>query len=290
MTSATSAPLDSTSGRLRDKIIVVIGGTSGLGESAVRACHREGARVVAVGRDASKCQALQQSLGENSHAFSGDAREEHTAEQAIAEAVDRFGRCDGLYHVAGGSGRAAGDGPLHQLSLSGWRETLRSNLDALFLSNRAAVRHFLARQSPGSILNMGSVLADSPAPAYFATHAYAAAKAAIVGLTKSSAAYYAPFSIRFNCVLPALVETPMSQRAVADKEIMEFIERKQPLGGGRVGRAEDLDAAVVFFLSDESRFVTGQALCVDGGWSISDAAATLTDDARQTLTWKENHS
>jgi NAD(P)-dependent dehydrogenase (short-subunit alcohol dehydrogenase family) len=118
---------------------------------------------------------------------------------------------------------------------------------------------------------MASVLANYPAPAYFATHAYAAAKAAIIGLTKSAAAYYAPQGIRFNCVLPALVETPMSQRAANDEQILEFIARKQPLDGGRIGRADDLDAAVVYFLSDDSHFVTGQTLCIDGGWSVSDA-------------------
>jgi NAD(P)-dependent dehydrogenase (short-subunit alcohol dehydrogenase family) len=117
---------------------------------------------------------------------------------------------------------------------------------------------------------MGSVLASAPSPRFFATHAYAAAKAAIIGLATASAAYYAPKGIRLNVIAPGLVETPMSRRAATDTVIQRFIATKQPLDGGRIGRADDLDAAVVFLLSDQSKFVTGQVLAVDGGWSVSE--------------------
>ncbi len=119
-------------------------------------------------------------------------------------------------------------------------------------------------------MNMGSVLGFAPSPRYFATHAYATTKAAIIGLTKSAAAFYAPQSIRFNVVAPALVDTPMAQRAANGPAIMKFIEKKQPLDGGRIGHPNDLDAAVIYFLSDASKFVTGQVLAVDGGWCVSD--------------------
>jgi NAD(P)-dependent dehydrogenase (short-subunit alcohol dehydrogenase family) len=210
-------------------------------------------------------------------AFPADARDEHAASLAVAEAVQRFGRLDGLYHVAGGSGRSLGDGPLDQLPLNGWRETLDWNLTSLFLANRAAVQQFLKQGGGGAILNMSSVLAHHPASAFFATHAYAAAKAGVIGLTKAAAAYYAPQSIRINCVLPALVETPMSERATRNDQIVEFVARKQPLDGGRIGHPDDLDGAVVYLLSDEAKFVTGQVLCIDGGWSVSDAGATLAE-------------
>jgi NAD(P)-dependent dehydrogenase (short-subunit alcohol dehydrogenase family) len=175
-----------------------------------------------------------------------------------------------LYHVAGGSGRRAGDGPLHELSDEGWRVTHDLNLTSLFNSNRAAVRQLLKQGGGGSVLNMGSVLGHSPSPQYFATHAYASAKAAAIGLTRSAAAYYAPHNIRFNLVAPALVETPMSRRAAGDEAIVNFIKTKQPLDGGRIGRPEDLDSAIVYLLCDASRFVTGQVLNVDGGWSVTE--------------------
>src|SRR5262249_29692752 len=143
----------------------------------------------------------------------GDAAVRETAEKAIALAVAEFGRLDGLYHVAGGSGRRFGDGPLDAISDEGWSQTLHWNLDSLFHSNRAAARQFLQQDSGGSVLNMGSVLADSPSPRFFTTHAYATSKAAAIGLTTAAAAYYAPLGIRFNLLAPGLVETPMSLRA-----------------------------------------------------------------------------
>src|SRR6185369_2676317 len=145
-------------------------------------------------------------------AMAADATDPAAAPAAIERAVQAFGGFHGLYHVAGGSGRKAGDGPLHELTDEGWRATLDLNLTSLMLSNRAAVRQFLAQGSGGSILNIGSVLGFSPSPQFFATHAYAAAKSAVVGFSKALAAYYAPQGIRVNVLAPGLVETPMAQR------------------------------------------------------------------------------
>jgi NAD(P)-dependent dehydrogenase (short-subunit alcohol dehydrogenase family) len=255
---------------LSGKVIVIVGGTTGLGLSASQACVDAGARVVVVGRDPKNAEAAGNALGEMAAFVTGDAAEARTTENAIETAVARFGGFHGLYHVAGGSGRKAGDGPLHEISDEGWQFTINLNLTSLFNSNRAAVKQFLRQGGGGSILNMGSVLGFSPSPKYFATHAYAATKAAAVGFTKSIAAYYAPQNIRVNLIAPALVETPMSRRAVNNDEIMRFVKTKQPLDGGRVGVGSDLDAAVVYFLSDQSKFVTGQVLSVDGGWSVTE--------------------
>ncbi len=200
-----------------------------------------------------------------------------TADRAVRDAVDAFSGLDGMYHVAGGSGRSRGDGPLDQVLDDGWDYTLRLNLDSVFFSNRAALRQFLEQRRGGAILNMASVLGFSPAPRFFTTHAYAAAKAAIIGLTKAAASYYAPQNIRINAVAPALVDTPMAQRAMQDDDLLRFIRLKQPLDGGRVGQPADVDDAVVYFLSDESRFVTGQVLAIDGGWSVSDATGATYD-------------
>jgi NAD(P)-dependent dehydrogenase (short-subunit alcohol dehydrogenase family) len=164
-----------------------------------------------------------------------------------------------------------GDGPLHELADRGLKSTLELNLMSLIYSNRAAIRQFLAQRSGGTILNMSSVLAFSPSPRFFATHAYAAAKSAVIGFTKSIAAYYAPKNIRCNILAPGLVNTPMAQRAATDRAIQKFIKQKQPLDGGRIGQPNDLDAAAIYFMSDASKFVTGQLLAVDGGWSVTDA-------------------
>jgi NAD(P)-dependent dehydrogenase (short-subunit alcohol dehydrogenase family) len=118
---------------------------------------------------------------------------------------------------------------------------------------------------------MGSVLGFSPSPGHFATHAYAAAKSAVVGFSKSLAAYYAKDDIRVNVIAPALVDTPMAKRAVENPEIKRFIARKQPLAGGRTGLPQDLDGLATLLLSDAGRYITGQVIAVDGGWTVSEA-------------------
>ena len=255
---------------LAGKSIVIIGGTSGLGLSAAKAFVSAGAKIVIVGKDAEKLERAKNELGAAALGLSADATDPKTAVAAINVAAKNFGGFHGLYHVAGGSGRKEGDGPLHTITDEGWQYTIDVNITSLFYSNRAAVQYFLHNNVPGSILNMSSVLGFSPSPYYFATHAYAAAKAAVIGFTKSAAAYYAGAGVRFNVLAPALVATPMSQRAQANDEVLEFIASKQPLDGGRIGQPADLDAAAVYFMSDESKFVTGQVLAVDGGWSVSE--------------------
>jgi NAD(P)-dependent dehydrogenase (short-subunit alcohol dehydrogenase family) len=255
---------------LEGKSIVIIGGTSGIGLSAARAMQSEGARLVVVGKGADTCTEAGKVLADGANVIEADAVLEDTAASAIEVCVRRFGSFDGLYHVAGGSGRAFGDAPLHELTLEGWNKTLELNLTSLMLSNRAAVRAFIARKSGGAILNLSSVLAYSPSPRHFSTHAYAAAKSAVIGFSKSLAAYYATSGIRVNVLAPALVETPMSKRASADPAIQSYIAGKQPLDGGRMGAPADLDGAALYFLSDQAKFVTGQVLSVDGGWSVSE--------------------
>lgn len=255
---------------LKDRAIVVVGGTSGIGLAGAQAFLEAGANVVAVGPDADSCARAREALGGDCPVVQGDARHSETADRAVREAVKRFGRLGGLFHVAGGSGRKYGDAPLHEISDEGWKQTFDLNLTSVFYSNRAAVKQFLEQGGGGSVLNVTSVLAWSPAEHFFCTHAYASAKAGIAGLTLSAAAHYAKHNIRFNAIAPALTETPMSRRAMGNEEIMRYIATKQPLDGGRPGRSDDLIGAAVFFLSEASAFVTGQVLAVDGGWCVSE--------------------
>src|SRR6266540_2363667 len=137
---------------LEQKSIVIIGGTSGLGLSAARAFLAEGARVVVVGRNPAKVETAERELGRNVIGLAADATDPKAAVAAINIALGNFNAFHGLYHVAGGSGRQQGDGPLHELTEEGWQYTLNENLTSLIYSNRAAVRQFLKQETGGSIL------------------------------------------------------------------------------------------------------------------------------------------
>lgn len=246
----------------------MMGGTSGIGLAAVKAFTATGANVVAIGKPGSAQQAKQE-CPEVVY-LEGDAQHQTLSETAVNTCIQKFGSLQGLYHVAGGSGRSAGDGPLHELTLEGWQKTFELNLTSLMLSNQAAIKQFLKQGTGGTILNISSVLSYSPAPKHFATHAYAAAKSAVLGFSKSLAAYYAPNNIRVNVIAPALVDTPMAARAVSNDSIQSYIKTKQPLDGGRVSYPSDLSGLACYFMSDASRFTTGQVVAVDGGWSVTE--------------------
>jgi NAD(P)-dependent dehydrogenase (short-subunit alcohol dehydrogenase family) len=251
---------------LANKSIVIIGGTTGLGLSAARAFVKNGANVVVVGRNPENCLVAELHLGNSARAKQGDATHPQTALDAIQLCIREFGSFDGLYHVAGGSGDKFGDGPLHNLSLEGWNKTLDLNLTSLMLSNQAAVRTFMGMNRGGTILNMSSVLGISPAPTLFANHAYATAKSAVVGFSKSIASSYASKNIRVNVLAPGFIEGHEN----STEQSLSYISTKQPLDGGRTGLPGDLDGAAIYFMSDLSKFTTGQVFAVDGGWTIAD--------------------
>ncbi len=251
-------------------VYIIVGGTTGLGLSAAKALNKAGARLIIIGRSTASIEQAKETLSDDCLFLCGNATDAQTIENAISMAHNKFGTITGLYHVAGGSGRKFGDGPLHDITLEGWNKTLELNITSIMISNRAIVNYFLAHDISGTILNMGSVLGYSPSPKYFVTHAYAAAKSAVIGFSKSIAAYYAKSNIRVNVIAPSLFETPMAQRATLDEDIQAFIKTKQPLGGGRHGLPEDTDNAVLMYLSPSSKFITGQVLSIDGGWSISE--------------------
>ena len=263
--------------RLRDRGIIVTG-ASGMAAAAARMFAAEGARVVIVSRTESRCIELVEEIaaadGDASYAVA-DLADPVQSEKAAVVALETLGRVDGLYNVAGGSGRKAGDGPLHELTAEGWDHTWRLNASSHVFFTAAVLRAMLeqprdARRSRGAIVNTGSVLAFSPVAQLFATHAYAAAKGAIEALTVSSAAYYAPEGIRINAIAPSLVTSRMSERAAQDPDTIAFADRKMPLPDAFID-AEEVAAAALYLLSPESRSVTGQIVGVDGGWSVTSA-------------------
>ncbi len=246
---------------------VLVTGATGIAAATARRLAARGSRVFVVARTAERCEDLVTSLDEHGAGwYAADLRDEGAAGDAFAAAVTAMEGIDGVVAVAGGSGRRWGDGPLHEIPLSGWDETLRLNLTTTFLTAREAIRH-MRRAGGGSIVLTTSVLGWSPSPEHFATHAYAAAKAAICGLTRTLAAAYATDAIRVNAIAPGLVLTPMAERAAQDAEILSFAATKQPITGGMID-ADDVADAIVWALCNPQ--TTGQVIAVDGGWTVSE--------------------
>lgn len=250
---------------------MVITGASGIAASAAAMAAAEGARVFVVSLGESDCRQLVERIrevgGEAGYAVA-DLTSEEEATAAFDEAASFLGSIDGLFAVAGGSGRRFGDGPAHDASLEGWSRTLEINTHPMFLSAHLALPHL--REKGGSLVIMSSVLAESPSARLFATHSYAAAKGAANSFVKTLAAFYANDRIRVNAIAAGLVRTPMSQRAADDPETVAYAVRKQPLAGGFLEPLHVAGAAV-FLLSDDASQVTGQVLAVDGGWSVTEA-------------------
>src|SRR5262245_46357283 len=222
---------------LSGKRCLLVGGTGGLGRAAARRFLDEGAAVVLAGHEPAPDLSFAPVLV-------ADVTQAEQVDLLFAEAVALLDGLDVLYHLAGASGRRHGDGALHECTVEGWDATLAVNLTSVFLTNRAAVRHFLGRQQPGVILNLSSVLALAPVPRFFDTCAYTAAKGAIITFSRHAAARYASAGIRVNVLAPGLIDTPMAARAVGDPAIGRYLRTKQPLRGGP-GRPEDgADAAV----------------------------------------------
>jgi len=253
-------------GRLAGKITLITGAASGIGRATALRCAAEGARVALL--DIAE-EGLQETCN---HIAGGQAlpvtvnlTQPDAVRAAVAEVINHWGRLDGVFNVAGGSGRAHGDGPVDRCTIEGWRWTLDLNLTSVFLVCKYATPALLA--SRGAIVNMASVLGLVGGDEDFATHAYAASKAGVIGLSRAMASYYAPQGLRVNVIAPGLIATPMSRRAQEDPAIQARLPQLQPLTGA-MGAPEDVAAAAIFLLSDEARFITGAVLPVDGGWTV----------------------
>ena len=262
-------------GRLHDRAILITGSTGIAAATALRAAA-EGARVLVTSRDADHARSLGERLPGGGWA-AAELTDEAAVDGVVSAAIERFGRIDGLFTAAGGSGRRFGDGPIHALTADAWEATAALNLRTQVLV-LGRVARAMREQTPdesgsrGSILILGSITTEAPVPELFGTHAYAAAKGALTALMTSMAATYIGDRIRVNLVAPSLTATPMATRAAEDPHILEYAARKQPLAGPMLD-PDEVAKAAIYFLSDESRAVTGQSLAIDGGWSIVSTTA-----------------
>ena len=249
------------------KEVLLVTGSSGIAAATARRWGTDNpVFVVGISRDA--CEAVATDIHEAAFA-TADVRDERTVRAAVFACLERFGRIDALFNVAGISARSAGDGPLHECKPAAWDLAMDVNAKGTFLMCREILGLWTKNAQAGVILNCGSVLAQRPQRDHFATAAYAASKGAIEAMSRSAAAYYAPAGIRINVLGLGLVRTPMSARAQTDPRISEYIAHKQPLTKGMLS-PDDVANAACFLLRRDSSPITGQVVTVDGGWTVSE--------------------
>jgi NAD(P)-dependent dehydrogenase (short-subunit alcohol dehydrogenase family) len=247
--------------------VILITGSSGIAAATARLACRHGARVFLVGNREPECRTFCEEFPTAGYAVA-DVRDEEAIAEAIAQCIARFNRVDSVFNVAGLSARSLGDGPLHECSTEAWTTLMEVHARGTFFVCRSVLQHWMNAKQPGTILNVGSVLARAPESTHFATHAYAASKGAVESLSLAAASYYAPFGIRINVLAPGLVRTPMSARAQADPAIQSFIAKKQPIKGDFV-EAEELARISYFLLTPESFPMTGEVIRADAGWAVT---------------------
>jgi NAD(P)-dependent dehydrogenase (short-subunit alcohol dehydrogenase family) len=242
---------------------VVVTGSRGMAAGLVEALDKKGISTFVLGGEEADGAALM-SRATNLMGFDAiDLRDEAAVEAGFKKAFETLGAITDVVAVAGGSGRSFGDAAIHGVSREAWDKTLELNLTTTFLTAREAIKA-LMQNGGGSLILTSSVLAESPSPQFFQTHAYATAKAGISGLMTALAASYVGMNIRVNAVAPGLVATPMAARAATNPEIAKFTEGKQPLIRAQIP-ISNLVSGYLFLL--ENQAVTGQILTIDGGWS-----------------------
>ena len=250
-------------GRLDGKVALISGGARGQGATEVRFMAREGAKVVfgdILDEEGMKLEAEVRELGGDVSFVHLDVTEEAQWQTAVNVAEERYGRLDILVNNAGILIRKG----LEETTVEDWDRIMDINAKGVFLGSKSAIPA-MRRAGGGSIVNISSTagLVGSPngSPSYTAT------KGAVRLLTKATAIQYASENIRCNSVHPGPIDTPMIQDTLTDPA--RFEQRMQRLPLGRVGTTEDIAFGVLYLASDESSFVTGSELVIDGGTTAS---------------------
>ncbi len=249
--------------RLKDKVALVTGGASGIGEGTVRKFVEEGARCVVVDLQIERAQALVEELGDSCLAFAADVASEEGVAGAVDFSVEKFGKLDIVFNNAGILGSV---GPIKDISSDGWHRTIDVLLSSVFFGIKHATR--VMEGNGGVIINTAST---AGVRAGLGPHVYTAAKHGVIGLSQSVAPELGPKGIRCNVICPGGTVTSLTARlAVGDHtnlaEATKVIGNTNPMGRG--GRVEDIANAVCFLASTEASFVNGAVFVVDGGGEV----------------------
>ncbi|MGE4249681.1 MAG: SDR family oxidoreductase [Parvibaculaceae bacterium] len=249
---------------LANKIAIVTGASSGIGRAAAKLFAAQGARLVVSARRQAELDQLVAEIaavGGEAVAVAGDIKDETTARRLVEAAQGHFGGLDIAFNNAGATGEM---GPVPEISVAGWDETLATNLTGAFLNARHQIPAMIARGG-GSLIFTSTFVGYSIG--FPGLGAYAASKAGVIGLVQVIAAEFGGKRIRANALLPGGTDTPMGRTVINTPEIRQFVEGLHALK--RLAEPEEIARSALYLASDASSFMTGSALLVDGGISVA---------------------
>jgi len=243
--------------RLKDKTAIITGGGSGIGLATARAFCKEGAKVILFGRRKEKLVSAADELGDSVLIVQGDMTHNDDLDKLINKTLNNFKGIDILVNSAGLFNGA----PLHEISDSQWDGMMDINIRSVFQLTRRVLPIMMAQKS-GSIVHISSILGLIAVPG---VAAYNVSKGALNQFSRSIAVEYGTYGIRSNSICPGLIETDMTADLMKDAALMQEWSKEYPIG--RFGKPEDVASACLFLASDESSFITGTVLPVDGGFT-----------------------
>jgi glucose 1-dehydrogenase len=248
--------------RIADKSAIITGAAAGNGQAIALRFAEEGCNLALSDVNLAGVQATAQAcreLGVRATAEQTDVTARREVEAMVASAFATFGTVDILVNNAGIFFNAA----FEEMSDEQWRRMIDTNLTSVFLVSQAVIRRWLDAGRGGSIVNLASI---SSSIAFTRSAHYCAAKAGVAALSRCLALEYGPRGIRSNCLAPGIIETAMTRPALSDTATVEEWMRQIPLK--RIGQPRDVADAALFLASDESAYITGAMLYVDGGWMV----------------------
>jgi meso-butanediol dehydrogenase/(S,S)-butanediol dehydrogenase/diacetyl reductase len=246
-------------GCLQGKVAFITGGGSGIGAATAERFAQEGARVVICGRRMDPLEAVVDRIragGGEAEAVQVDVSNEEGFVGALRATAEKHGRLDVLVNNA----MAFTWGSIDEMTTEQWHANFTTSVDGTFWGTRTALQ--LMKEHGGSIVNLSSICGELGTPWM---SGYSASKAAVTNFSRAAAAEGAPYGVRVNVVIPAVVETPATEGMLVDENARRSTEKLIPMG--RVGQPEELANAILFLASDQASYITGATLPVDGGRS-----------------------